>query len=99
MMSDSFFKAIADPNRRKILMLLRRLGPLTPGDIAKHFSISAPALSEHLKVLRHADLVSSRKQGQFIHYSLNTSVFEDIYSWIMNFINKDEVKDDTTSEV
>lgn len=94
-MSDDFFKAIADANRRKILMLLRRHTSLTPGEIAENFDISKAALSDHLKVLRNAGLIAGRKQGQFIHYTLNTSVFEDIISWIVNIIDKDEVKHDS----
>jgi ArsR family transcriptional regulator, arsenate/arsenite/antimonite-responsive transcriptional repressor len=93
-MSDSFFKAIADANRRKIISLLRKYGTMSAGDIAKNFEISLPALSEHLKVLRNADLVSARKQKQFVLYSLNMSVFEDVASWITDLINKIEVKND-----
>ncbi len=95
-MSDSFFKAISDANRRKIITLLRKNGTMSAGDIAKHFEISLPALSDHLKVLRNADLVSSRKQKQFVLYSLNMTVFEDVASWVTDLINKIEVKNDET---
>jgi DNA-binding transcriptional ArsR family regulator len=91
-MSDSFFKAIADANRRKILKLLRENGTLTAGELADNFEISKPALSEHLKILRNADLIYAVKKQQFIHYSLNTTVFEDIISWITNLIDKSEEK-------
>ncbi len=87
-MSDSFYKAIADRTRREILSLLRRNGPMSVNDIASNFPISLPALSEHLKVLRHADLVSARKEKQFVFYSLNTSVFEDLGSWVIDLIKK-----------
>lgn len=93
-MSDSFFKAIADANRRKILSLLRKNGTLSAGEIARHFEISLPALSDHLKVLRNADLISARKEKQFIFYTLNTTVFEDLASWITNMIDKKEVKNE-----
>ena len=83
-MSDDFFKAISDANRRLILKLLRKQHIMTAGAIAEHFAISKAALSEHLKILRNADLVVSRKQGQFIHYSLNTTIFEDAISWMMD---------------
>lgn len=96
-MSDSFFKAIADANRRKILLLLKKHNTLTPGEIAQHFEFSKAALSDHLKVLRNADLIFAQKRGQYIHYSLNTSVFEDIISWIMQITNKNEVQDDKTT--
>ncbi|MDD4224115.1 MAG: metalloregulator ArsR/SmtB family transcription factor [Candidatus Cloacimonetes bacterium] len=87
-MPDSFYKAIAERNRREILSLLRRNGPMSVNEIAGHFSISLPALSEHLKVLRQADLVSTRKERQYVFYSLNTSVFEDLGSWVIDLIKK-----------
>ena len=93
-MSDSFFKAIADANRRKILSLLRKNGTLSAGEISRHFEISLPALSDHLKVLRNADLISARKDRQFIFYTLNTTVFEDLASWITNMIDKKEVNNE-----
>ncbi len=92
-MSDSFFKAIADANRRKILFLLKKRVEMSAGEIAENFEISKPALSDHLKILKNADLIASDKRGQFIYYSLNTSVFEDVAAWIMNFIeDKEETK-------
>ncbi|MEF3694645.1 MAG: autorepressor SdpR family transcription factor [Candidatus Cloacimonadota bacterium] len=89
-MSDSFFKAIADANRRKILFLLKKNHSMTVTEIAAHFNLAVPTLSEHLKVLRNADLVFSEKKQQFVHYSLNTTVFEDIISWITDLIDKSE---------
>ena len=92
-MSDSFFKAIADANRRKILFLLKKRVEMSAGEISENFEISKPALSDHLKILKNADLIASDKRGQFIYYSLNTSVFEDVAAWIMNFIeDKEETK-------
>ncbi len=95
-MSDSFFKAIADGNRRKILDLLRKRGPLNAGELHSHFQISPPALSEHLKVLREAGLIAARKDRQFIYYSLNTTVLEDLISWLKGHLDKNEVKSDET---
>lgn len=89
-MSDSMFKAIADANRRKILQLLKKYSSLTAGEIADHFEISKPSLSEHLKILRHANLIFAQKQGQFIHYRLNTGVFEDIVTWVLNLTKTNE---------
>lgn len=85
-MADSFYKAIADGNRRRIMSLLRKNGPMSVSQIAAHFSISLPALSEHLKVLRNADLVSARKEKQFVYYSLNTTVLEDLGSWFLELL-------------
>ncbi|MCB5253930.1 MAG: autorepressor SdpR family transcription factor [Candidatus Cloacimonadaceae bacterium] len=91
-MSDAFFKAIADPNRRKILSLLKKEGVMTAGKIAQHFEISKPALSEHLKILRNADLICSIKKKQFIHYSLNTTILEDVMNWFKEITANREVK-------
>jgi len=88
-MSDDFFKAIADGNRRRILKLLRQKHTLTAGAIAEHFEISKAALSEHLKILRNAELVVSVKKGQFVYYSLNTTVFEDAFSWLMGIFGRE----------
>jgi len=83
-MSDSIFKAIADANRRQILQLLKQHHSMNAGELAKHFEFSKASLSEHLKILRMANLIFAQKRGQFIHYSLNTSVFEDILTWVLN---------------
>jgi DNA-binding transcriptional ArsR family regulator len=82
MLSDKVFKALSDANRRKIISLLRKKD-MTAGDIAKHFNISKPSISEHLKILKNADLISSEKNGQFITYFLNSSVLEDVISYFM----------------
>ena len=76
------FKALNDDTRRKILELLRQ-GDLTAGDIADQFNISKPSISHHLDILKRAGLVSDDKRGQFIYYSLNTTILEDILKWIM----------------
>jgi len=89
-MSDSVFKAIADANRRKILQLLKQHHSLSAGELAEHFEFSKASLSEHLKILRNANLIVGKRRGQFIHYSLNTSVFEDILSWIMSLKKSEE---------
>ncbi|MCB5262238.1 MAG: autorepressor SdpR family transcription factor [Candidatus Cloacimonetes bacterium] len=91
-MSDAFFKAIADANRRKILALLKKEGVMTAGKIAEHFEISKPALSEHLKILRNADLICSIKKKQFIHYSLNTTILEDVLGWFKEITARSEEK-------
>ena len=59
------FKALRDPTRRRILEMLKERD-LTAGQIAEAFSMTAPSISYHLDLLRHAQLVSSRKQGQFV---------------------------------
>lgn len=78
------FKALNDPTRRQILDLLRG-GDLNAGDIAGQFEMSKPSISHHLDLLRQAGLVESAKQGQFITYSLNTTVLDDLLTWLMSF--------------
>lgn len=63
------FEALASPVRRKILAYLAH-AELTAGEIAARFSISKPAVSQHLGILENAGLVTSEKRGQFVHYSL-----------------------------
>ncbi len=77
------FKALADPTRREILQLLRS-GGMTAGDIAEQFAMTKPSISHHLKLLKQANLISDEKQGQFIVYTLNTSVVEDALTWIFD---------------
>jgi len=78
---EGFFKALADPNRRKILTLLRD-GEKNVGELLSHFSISGASLTHHLNILRDAGLVLSEKRGQFIIYSLNTTVFQEVIQWM-----------------
>lgn len=78
------FKALNDPTRRTILEMLRE-GSLTAGDIAERFTFSKPTISHHLDLLRQADLVTSSKQGLYVTYSLNTTVLDDVLSWLLQF--------------
>ncbi|MGZ3441540.1 MAG: autorepressor SdpR family transcription factor [Polyangia bacterium] len=88
-MRESVFQALADPSRRKILKLLRR-GPLSAGELADRFSITKGSMSHHFNVLKAADLVRSERHGQSIVYSLNTSVFEEVESMLLELfrVNK-----------
>lgn len=81
---NTLFKALNDQTRRDILELLKEKD-MTAGDIADKFSISKPSISHHLDLLRQAELVVSVKEGQFIYYSLNTTVMDEILKWIMQF--------------
>ena len=74
---NSAFKALADPTRREILRLLSR-GELTAGELASSFDMSKPSMSHHFAILKEADLISSRRDGQQIYYTLNTTVIEDV---------------------
>ena len=77
------FKALADPTRRKIILLLKERD-LTAGEIADQFQISKPSISHHLNVLKQASLVSDERKGQNIYYSLNTTVFQEVVNWFFN---------------
>jgi ArsR family transcriptional regulator, arsenate/arsenite/antimonite-responsive transcriptional repressor len=81
---NSIFKALNDETRREILELLK-VKDLSAGEIADYFNISKPSISHHLDILKRADLISSEKQGQFVIYSLNTTVMEDVLKWILTF--------------
>ena len=83
--SNEAFKAIADPTRREILRLLRR-GEMTAGDLAERFDMTKPTMSHHFAVLKEADLLTSRRDGQQIWYSLNTTVVQDLMAWAMDLI-------------
>jgi DNA-binding transcriptional ArsR family regulator len=78
------FKALADPTRRKILELLKERD-LTAGEISQYFNMTKPSISNHLKILKQADLVQDEKRGQFVIYSLNTTVFQDLIGWFFSF--------------
>ncbi len=73
---NAVFKALADPNRRKVLELLRER-PMTAGELADHFPVSRPTMSAHFAVLRESDLIEATKIGTTITYRLNLSVLED----------------------
>jgi DNA-binding transcriptional ArsR family regulator len=75
------FKALADPTRREILRLLRS-GEKTAGELAEHFDMTKPSVSHHFAVLKQADLIASRREGQQIYYYLNTTVLEDVLALI-----------------
>lgn len=81
---NTFFKALNDPTRREILELLNK-GDLTAGDIADRFDMTKPSISHHLDLLKQAGLVVSIREGQFIKYSINATVFDGIAVWLMQF--------------
>jgi DNA-binding transcriptional ArsR family regulator len=85
MSRDGVFKALADPTRREILELLAQ-GDLTAGEIAERFPIAFASVSHHLGVLRDAGLVASEREGQFIRYRLNTTVYQDAVRYLMNVV-------------
>lgn len=96
-MFNDAFKALSDNTRRKILDLLKEKD-MTAGDIADYFQITKPSISHHLSILKQAGLVSDERKGQFIYYSLNTSVFEDVVGWFISFLNNTKRENDCNDE-
>ncbi len=84
---NSVFKALNDPTRREILELLQQRD-MTAGEIVDQFNISGPSISHHLDLLKQAGLVLADKQGQYIYYSLNTTVVDEIMKWFLQFKTK-----------
>ncbi|MGH9764069.1 MAG: metalloregulator ArsR/SmtB family transcription factor [Blastocatellia bacterium] len=81
---DGVFRAIADPTRREILSLLR-VGQRTAGDIAGNFRTSRPAISRHLRLLRSAGLVVSRRKGATRVYDLNAKPLRAVDDWLRDY--------------
>jgi DNA-binding transcriptional ArsR family regulator len=76
------FKALNDPARREILHMLKE-GDMTAGDIASRFDMTAPSISHHLDKLKRAGLVTTVKKGQFVYYSANTSIMDDLLNYLL----------------
>ena len=83
MASNRVFKALADPTRREILRLLKQ-GEKTAGELAEQFDMTKPSMSHHFAALKEADLVRTRREGQQIWYSLNTTVLQDVLAWALD---------------
>lgn len=84
---NTMFKALSDPIRRQILLMLRKQD-MTAGEIAEKFDISKPSISHHLNILKQAGMVIDERKGQYIYYSINTSVFEDAVSFIFQLTGR-----------
>ncbi|MEG2022055.1 MAG: autorepressor SdpR family transcription factor [Oscillospiraceae bacterium] len=91
MIFEKTFKALSDSTRRKILELLR-YGPMCAGDISDKFGLTAATVSHHLSVLKDADLVFDKKAGKYIYYEINTSVVEDVLTWVVALKGNDNEK-------
>ena len=80
----TLFKALSDPTRRDILRLLVKR-ELTPSELLKKLDVSQPTLSHHLDILKRAELIEGERDGQFIRYALNMSVFEMAVGYLLQF--------------
>ena len=76
------FKALNDSTRRQILELLKDRD-MTAGEIVEQFNISGPSISHHLDLLKQAALVVAIKQGQYVYYSINTTIMDEMIQWLM----------------
>lgn len=79
------FRALSDPNRREILSMLKK-GRMSAGEIGAQFDMSAATVSYHLAKLKEAELIYETRDKNYIYYSLNVSVFEDIMLWASQFL-------------
>ena len=86
---------MADPTRRQILRLLGDR-EMTAGDLAKHFEMTKPSMSHHFTVLKDADLIRFRREGQQIWYSINTTVLQDMVTWVADLLQTREASGRTT---
>jgi DNA-binding transcriptional ArsR family regulator len=84
---DAVFKALSDATRREILRLLSH-GEKTAGELAEQFDMTKPSMSHHFTVLKQADLISSRREGQQIWYRLNTTVAQDAMTWVFDLVER-----------
>ena len=77
------FKALSDPVRREILNLLKG-GRLTAGEIGGEVDMTAATVSYHLSLLKKAGLIFESREKNFIYYSLNASVLEEVLLWLQD---------------
>ena len=79
------FKALSDPVRRDILLMLKKKRKMSAGEIATEFDLSNATISYHLSTLKKADLIFETRYQRYIYYEINTSVFENAIMWMMQF--------------
>lgn len=90
-------KAIGDESRKKIIELLLP-GELAASTIFEQFTYAAPTISRHLSVLKEAGIVSTRRDGVFIYYSLNKKAFKELDEWLNPFLPVQEKSKVKTKE-
>lgn len=86
-MLNETMKALSDPTRRDILNLLKK-GSLSAGEIGSNFNMTGATISHHLTKLKQAQLIRETKDRNYIYYSLNASVLEEVLLWIESFKEK-----------
>jgi DNA-binding transcriptional ArsR family regulator len=93
------FAALADPTRRQIIELLANRGEMSATDIADRFKISAPAISQHLKILREARLVAMEKRKQQRIYQINPQAMSEVEGWAQKMTERWEARYRALDEV
>jgi len=91
MPNNEVFKALSDPTRREILRLLAA-GEQSAGALAEKFDMTKPSMSHHFSVLKEADLITSRREGQQIFYAVNTTVVQDVLRWLFEFFGSPKLE-------
>jgi len=91
MPNNEVFKALSDPTRREILRLLAE-GEQSAGKLAESFDMTKPSMSHHFSVLKEADLITSRREGQQIFYAVNTTVVQDVLRWLFEFFGSPKLE-------
>jgi DNA-binding transcriptional ArsR family regulator len=91
MATNQVFKALADATRREILRLLSH-NEMTAGELAQRFDMTKPTMSHHFTVLKEAELIRSRREGQQIWYSVDTTVVQDVLAWAMDLLERSRRK-------
>lgn len=86
-MVDNVFKALADKNRRKIIELLKKKD-MSVKEMQDYFQITQASLSHHLDILKRSNLVIDERKGQFVYYSLNMSVAEELIDWVYEMLGE-----------
>ena len=84
---NQLFRALNDPTRREIIEMLKEKD-LTAGEIAEAFDMTKPSISHHLNLLKQAKVVVSIKKGQYVYYSLDTTVLDEVVAWFLDIIQK-----------
>lgn len=87
-----FFKAVCDEPRQEIIALLRDKGSLNASTIIKHVELSQPTISHHLKILIEAEIITSKKQGKEVIYTLSEDYVSDCCSGVMKWFCKKSKK-------
>lgn len=83
------FKALSDPVRRDILVMLKDGKKLSAGEISSCFDVSSATISYHLNLLKKAELVTESKFKNFVYYELNVSIVEEVMLWLAELGGKE----------